>query len=66
MVGSPACRPTSAPGTPTLLSPVRKTLCPVMKDERPAPIGDHGWREQAWLLGGTPHRVGWLDAVRAG
>jgi hypothetical protein len=24
------------PGSPTLLSPVRNTLCPVMNDERPA------------------------------
>jgi hypothetical protein len=26
----------SAPGIPTLLRPVRKTLCPVMNEERPA------------------------------
>ena len=36
MVGSSNRSPTSAPGTPTLLSPVRNTLWPVMNDARPA------------------------------
>ena len=36
MVGSSARSPMSAPGIPTLLRPVRNTLCPVMNDERPA------------------------------
>jgi hypothetical protein len=36
MVGSSGCSPIGEPGTPTLLSPVRKTLCPVMNEERPA------------------------------
>jgi hypothetical protein len=36
MVGSSAWSPTGAPGTPTLLSPVRNTLWPVMNDDRPA------------------------------
>ncbi len=36
MVGSSALSPIVDPGSPTLLSPVRKTLCPVMNDERPA------------------------------
>jgi hypothetical protein len=36
MVGSSALSPTGAPGIPTLLSPVRKTLRPVMNDGRPA------------------------------
>ena len=36
MVGSSFCRPTSMPGIPTLLMPVRYTLCPVMNDDRPA------------------------------
>ena len=35
-MGSSACSPTSAPGMPTLLRPVRKTLWPVMNDDRPA------------------------------
>ena len=36
MVTSSACSPTSEPGKPTLLRPVRKTLWPVMKEARPA------------------------------
>jgi hypothetical protein len=36
MVGSSARSPMGAAGRPTLLSPVRKTLWPVMNDERPA------------------------------
>ena len=33
MVGSSACRPIGAPGMPTLVRPVRKTLWPVMNDD---------------------------------
>jgi hypothetical protein len=36
MVGSSACSPTGAAGIPTLLSPVRYTLWPVMNAARPA------------------------------
>ncbi len=36
MVGSSGRRPKSAPGTPTLVSPVRSGFCPVMKAARPA------------------------------
>ena len=36
MVTSLACRPTSAPGRPTLDRPVRSVTWPVMKVERPA------------------------------
>jgi len=36
IVGSSARSPTSAPGIPTLLRPVRNTLCPVMNEDRPA------------------------------
>ena len=36
IVGSSSWRPTGAPGSPTLLNPVRKTLWPVMNDDRPA------------------------------
>jgi hypothetical protein len=36
MVMSRGCRPTVAPGMPTLQSPVRRQTCPVMKVERPA------------------------------
>ena len=30
------CKPTVAPGTPTLLNPVRKVASPAMKVDRPA------------------------------
>ena len=36
MVMSLACRPRSAPGMPTLVSPVRSVDWPVMNVERPA------------------------------
>jgi hypothetical protein len=36
MVGSSAWSPTGAAGMPTLVSPVRNPLCPVMKEARPA------------------------------
>ncbi len=36
IVGSSFCSPTAAPGTPTLLSPVRNVHWPVMNDDRPA------------------------------
>ncbi len=36
MVTVCACSPCGAAGMPTLDKPVRYTLCPVMKDERPA------------------------------
>ena len=36
MVGSSAIRPTSAPGIPTLVKPVRIGFWPVMKAARPA------------------------------
>ena len=35
-MGFSACIPWSAPGSPTLLSPVRYTLWPVMNADRPA------------------------------
>ena len=36
MVGSSGCNPTSAPGIPTFVSPVRIGDCPVMNAARPA------------------------------
>lgn len=36
MVMSSTAMPSFAPGRPTLESPVRKTLWPMMKEERPA------------------------------
>ena len=35
-MGSSARSPMGAAGSPTLLSPVRKQLCPVMNDDLPA------------------------------
>ncbi|MNP53437.1 hypothetical protein D3C76_1479150 [compost metagenome] len=36
MVTSLACSPTGTPGMPTLDRPVRRGVCPVMNDDRPA------------------------------
>ena len=36
MVGSSPRKPRSAPGSPTLVSPVRNGLCPIIRAARPA------------------------------